>query len=1069
MNSKVDKKRRLQHPHQSANYQHFYQYLLVVILLLPAFTQAQSPTLAFQYLTIRQELPSNYATSILQDDLGFMWVGTVNGLARFDGQRCISYNRQAGNSNSLSHRIVRCLFKAQDGSLWVGTQRGLNRYNPDKQNFQRYSFTSLGAGCNFIRTIAQTPDGRFWMGTNNGVVIFNPVSAKAELLSIPTDSSSLSAANNIRRLLLHGTTLWIGTQAGLYAYDQPTGKLQAYRHTDGLANSLPDDYITALATIPQTNELLIGTRNGKLATLTTTSRVFRPMPFESTGQTISGLLFTKNRDLWIGIEGGGLRRYDPSKKRYQVYLNDENNPRSLNSNSVKGMFQDQGGMLWVVTDDFGVSWCNPTGGKLHSIFDDVGYRPASSLGLDAAGLSVDSTNCLWVGTRDGLAYINPLTQQFRLYRHDPQNPFSLENNLTFSVLADQKGYVWVGTASGLNRLNTKTGRFERILSLPSLANPSQQPEFRASRQDFVAGNQIFTVVGAPDGRIFIGTNEKLTIYDPKTQTFRHQFNDERIRKLPGKNYNTLYFDRHHNLWVGGLGPVYKISPDLQLLAEYTSHEEDPKSLPDEGVTDFEEDRFGRMWFCTDNGLALLHPKSGHFSVFTTRNGLPNNDTAAMLLIGDTLWVSTSKGLASVDIRSLKINAFKEADGSPPSEFESGSMIRDANGRLYTGAMRGLVYIDPHHIPVNRYAPPVFLTSFKVNEQEFLQGSQRNPPRIVLDYTQNMFSFEMAALSFDNPGNNSFAYRLENFDDHWNQINNRPFASYTNVPPGNYILHVIAANTDGIWNRKGYRLALTIKAPFWQTWWFRFLALSTLIGLTVVIARRREQKLTREQQEKSELRERIAASEMKALRSQMNPHFLYNSLNAIRLFVLQNDSDNADKYLVKFARLMRLILDNSRLEWVTLASELEQLALYLELEQLRFGHRFDFSIDADPALSRETTSIPPMIIQPYIENAILHGMAHKKSKGQILVTVRSVGQQLECVVDDNGVGRHKAMMLKSQSTVAHKSVGLKVTEDRIQLISQRSGQEAGVRIIDKKDKDNESTGTRVIIQLPLITQ
>lgn len=350
----------------------------------------------------------------------------------------------------------------------------------------------------------------------------------------------------------------------------------------------------------------------------------------------------------------------------------------------------------------------------------------------------------------------------------------------------------------------------------------------------------------------------------------------------------------------------------------------------------------------------------------------------------------------------------------------------------------------------------------------LQGPSAAPPGLELQHTQNMFTFEMAALSFDNPTDNRYAYKLESFDEDWNQEGNRSFATYTNVPPGDYVLHIIAANNDGVWNRTGCRLPITILAPFWQTWWFRITALVTLLSLTGFIARRREQRLASEQREKSELRERIAASEMKALRSQMNPHFLYNSLNAIRLFILQNDSDNADKYLVKFARLMRLILDNSRQEWVTLASELEQLTLYLELEQLRFDDLFDFSITTDPALSPAQTAIPPMIIQPYIENAILHGLAHKKTKGHIRITIEPESTHLVCIVDDDGVGRQRAQSLKKQSP-GHRSVGLRVTEDRLQLIGQRSGQAAGVIILDKHDDQEQATGTRVVIQLPFINQ
>jgi LytS/YehU family sensor histidine kinase len=238
-------------------------------------------------------------------------------------------------------------------------------------------------------------------------------------------------------------------------------------------------------------------------------------------------------------------------------------------------------------------------------------------------------------------------------------------------------------------------------------------------------------------------------------------------------------------------------------------------------------------------------------------------------------------------------------------------------------------------------------------------------------------------------------------------------------------------------------------------------------IAFLLIRKREGRLATNEKIKGEFLQRITASEMKALRSQMNPHFLYNSLNAIRLFILQSDNENAEKYLVKFASLMRLILDNSREEWVSLRSELNQLQLYIELEQLRFNNGFDFTIETDASLPKDDISIPSMIIQPYIENAILHGIAHKKDKGHISISLKPVNNHLECTVEDDGVGRERAAVLKQNNISSHNSIGLKVTEERLQLISERTGKEAGVKLIDKLNDIGIPSGTIVIIRLPLV--
>ena len=1017
----------------------------------------------FQRLTLRQGLAANFATGITQDKDGFIWISTVNGLTRFDGRNCRNFTRQAGNPRSLSHRVVRSVHTAKNGVLWVGTQLGLNRYDPATQTFQRFLFDKWGnKDSRHFRTITETPDGQLWCGTKAGVVQFDPATEKANLIHIPTDSASQSGANNIRALLVDGPTLWVGTQAGLYAYTWRTKQFRAFRHQPKNSRSLPNDYVGALARNTRTGELIIGTQGGTVALLASGANEFRLLPLRAATQTVASLLYTTTGDLWVGYGTGGLHHYNPATNSFTTYVSDEANPRSLGCNCIKGLYEDRNGIVWIVTDDVGINWFNPTVEKFHLVYDEIGYKPATSQGLDADELSVDENDNLWVATREGLLQIAANRQIHQLYRHNPANPNSLGRDLLYSVLADKQGFVWAGGEGGLSRFNQATKQFDQIPCV------RMGEDARSQQRNFVAGDQVFSIQQGRDGQIFFGTNEKLTIYDPRTGLFSNQYNEERIRKLPGKNYNHLHLDRHGNLWTGGLGPVYKISSDLRLLAQYVHQEDNPNTLPDEGVTGFAEDKQRYIWMATDNGLARLDQRTGTIKTFTTRDGLPCNDIAAVLVVDDTLWVSTSQGLACTHTQRVRFTAFDADDGVIPLEFESDAIVRDSTGRIYFGAGRGLVSVKPRAMRLNRVAPPLFLTSFRVKEQEFLLGQAANPPPIQLDYTQNGFTFDMAALNYDNPAGNQFAYRLEGFEERWNQAGNQPFASYTNVPPGDYVLVVIGSNNDGVWNREGYRLGVRITPPFWQTWWFRVGLFAALMGLTIWIARWREHRLVQEQLEKSDFRERIAASEMKALRAQMNPHFLYNSLNAIRLFVLQNDSDNADKYLVKFSRLMRLILENSRQEWVTLADELEQLTLYLELEQLRFDNKFDFVVEADPNIHKKKVSIPPMIIQPYIENSILHGIAHRKTPGHIRVLIKPLNNGLQCTIDDDGVGRQKAGALKSQTVSSHKSMGLRVTQERLQLISQQSEQSGGVQVIDKTDESNQPTGTTVVIQLPVLS-
>ncbi len=254
----------------------------------------QNPTLVsgFQRLTLRQGLAANFATGITQDKDGFIWISTVNGLTRFDGRNCRNFTRQAGNPRSLSHRVVRSVYTAKNGVLWVGTQVGLNRYDPATQRFQRFMFDTLAsADSRHFRTITETPDGQLWCGTKAGVVQFDPATGTVHLIRIPTDSVSQSAANNIRALLVDGLTLWVGTQAGLYACAWRTKQFRAFRHQPQNSRSLPNDWVGALARNTRTGALIVGTQGGTVALLAPGANQFRLLPLRAATQTVTSLLF----------------------------------------------------------------------------------------------------------------------------------------------------------------------------------------------------------------------------------------------------------------------------------------------------------------------------------------------------------------------------------------------------------------------------------------------------------------------------------------------------------------------------------------------------------------------------------------------------------------------------------------------------------------------------------------------------------------------------------------------------------------------------------------------------------
>jgi LytS/YehU family sensor histidine kinase len=313
--------------------------------------------------------------------------------------------------------------------------------------------------------------------------------------------------------------------------------------------------------------------------------------------------------------------------------------------------------------------------------------------------------------------------------------------------------------------------------------------------------------------------------------------------------------------------------------------------------------------------------------------------------------------------------------------------------------------------------------------------------------------------------------LENYDPGWNLAGSERKAIYFNVPPGKYVFRVKVVNSYGIWAEKSIDVIVT--PPWWNTWWFRIAAVLTIAGIFYAIIRWRirqkfHRQLERSEKDKqlAELRQKTGELEMQALRAQMNPHFVFNSLNAINRFILQNNKTQASEYLTKFSRLVRMILQNSQSPLITLESELDSLRLYLELEALRFDNRFEYKISVPKDLDIDILKVPPLIIQPYAENAIWHGLMHKEEKGHLEIDITQEGETLLFRIKDDGIGRQQSAAMTSKSATRHKSMGLKITADRIAMLHRSVSTQSPVVINDLVNADGSPAGTEVIITIPV---
>jgi len=459
-----------------------------------------------------------------------------------------------------------------------------------------------------------------------------------------------------------------------------------------------------------------------------------------------------------------------------------------------------------------------------------------------------------------------------------------------------------------------------------------------------------------------------------------------------------------------------------------------------------------LWIGTfDNGIAVL--VSGTIRHINTSSGLNSNRIKVLFVENDsTIWVGTNLGLNKIQIadksRNIKnIQIFSIWDGLPSNEIND---IIEFNNLIWLGTDKGLVSFDPQGISANREIPTLLFEEIKFSEDNF--DFENNVAEFA--YNDNNVELSYKGICFSDPGNLNYFYMLEGLDEEWLATKNTS-VRYTDLKPGLYKFTVKAQNASGLGSNEIF-FKFKIRKHYSQTILFQSAVIILILTIIVVIV----VLILKSQKHRTELIRQSLFAEQKALRSQMNPHFIFNSLNSVQNFILEKDNMVAGLYLAKFSSLMRKILDNSKTITTSLKEEIETIKLYLNLEKLRFEEKFDYFLSIDESLNADEIQIPTMIIQPYLENAIRHGLLPLKSRGLLNVYFKSVEDyKLMVVIEDNGIGRTKSGEI-SKKRLKHKSTGMQNTENRINLLNKLNKTNMKVTVIDLYNENNEAAGTRI---------
>ncbi len=797
-------------------------------LLLVTSIQSQSG-IAFNHLNVENGLSQSAVTCIFQDNDGFMWFGTQDGLNRYDGYNFKIFKNIADDSTSLSDNFIFSIYEDDAGFLIIETQTGkLNRYNPITETFKlvtQDSFKPNQRRLNSVQAVFYDQSDIIWTGglsKETGLIMENKKTGVIKnYRHNPNDKNSLSD-NKVYSILRDSKgSLWIGTVNGLDKLNEKTGKFQHFRNIPGDAGSLSDNWVWPIFEDSKGN-LWVGTVKGGLSKYDHITNTFinykndPANPKSISDNFIFSIYQDKSGLIWVGTNAGGVNYFDPSSQVFEHYFNIPKNKNSLSDNTVYSMFADRKGNYWIGTKNGGLDKFNYYQKK----FTNYSHQPSNPNSLINNSVQIiyeDKSGLIWLGTfNSGMNSFDPEKEIFKSYLHNPNNPNSLTDNRIYSIIEDREGIIWIGTyAGGLNRLDKKT---EMITSFKHIENDSTS----------ISSNNVWSIAEDNSGRLWLGTfGGGLNMFDKATKKFKH------FRNNPAN----------------------------------------PESLGDDNIIRVFKDSKNNIWLGTTKGLCRYYSDSKKFKMYSEKDGLSNNFIYGILEDNKgNLWLSTNNGLSKFDPKKETFKNYYAEDGLQNNEFNQNAFTKDnKTGNLLFGGLNGFNIFNPEKITGNTFVPPVeFINYIRYNTDDdegkpIFEKGISEMDEISITYKDNIVTLEFSALSYYNNFNNQYKYKLEGFSKNWIQLGNNNRVTFTNLSPGNYVLNVIGSNNDGVWNETGKSLLIHVSPPWWKTNIAYAIYVILFVGMLYSIRKfeidRREQK---SRIRESELKIKVTEAEKRTL-------------------------------------------------------------------------------------------------------------------------------------------------------------------------------------------------------------
>jgi streptogramin lyase len=991
---------------------------------------------------------------IVQDSTGYIYIASNVGLYRYDGHSFTFLGHDPLDSNSIAAGEVLNLIVGSDGLIWIAMRfGGLNSFNPKTGVFKHYDLPPTSYKSEpTINGIYEDPNGRIWVGaTNFRLYAFDKKTASfslyiPEFINPETDQSRLSILS-ITPDPEKEDVLWLSV----------------------LGHNASDS----------------GFRSFGLVTFNTSTHQFTDAP-------LAGQIRHVDQDgiMWAKHWGNFIIRIDPATQCMDTFrhhfIHNGQDLRPLTRDIIS--FQNK----MVIASSLGLME-----------FRDGKYKTILRQPLDSEfySLFADHHNNLWIGTNQGVQILNPDDQHIRYFDFDH---FGVFNRLFPARLA------YDVTADAVYLSHTMHPHPPGYYVIPIDENESGEPRFvstpftveaiaidahrhlwivssgRLYRKDLtMTSKAVFELVPFDDkpipGLFYMSTNDNGQLgmigrrefiwFHPDTMKVRRIT----LSELPGLSEAESSGNEFNGFSFTKTNKAYLFSNTVHRLDLHTGKiialKYDSKVNPNaQDIQYINEDALGNVWMSTYVHTGKYHLEKDSLMLietFGTRHGMISSGATELHIDEQArVWAFTGSGLNAIDPGSGEVRFYGTKEGLPFPFLDPVQVLQLPGNRIATVCHNGLIVYNADNLwrAGAKVDVPVVIKRMRVNGKDISTGQAVNDiQRISLASANRGFDIEFQALAFPTDYKIVYSYRILGMQDEWVSIGENQLITLPAIPPGEFKFQIKAGNplSDG----PVKTLIIDVPTPLYQKPWFVVLIAGGLIAILYAFMRYRIRSIREREEMRTEINKKMAELELKALRSQMNPHFMFNSLNSIKNYILQAKPTLAAEYLSNFAHLIRMILQNSREKAITLQEEMDTLLLYIELEQIRFDKQFEFTCIVDKHIPLEQVMIPPMLLQPFVENAIWHGLMHKREPGQLLLQFSLEGNVIACIIEDDGIGRAKSAELKSLSANKYKSMGMGITQDRIELMNKMDSLGIAVEIIDKMDTNGQSSGTKVIVRVP----